>query len=70
MIPTKRRRLKLAFGSLFLVLLAAAMVACGGGSSSTPITPSGGTPTGNYTVTVTGVSGSLTRSVNITVNVQ
>jgi len=45
-------------------------VSCGGGSSSTPITPSGGTPTGNYTVTVTGVSGSLTRSVNITVNVQ
>jgi hypothetical protein len=72
LIPTKRRRLKLAFGSLFLVLLAAAMVACGGGSSSTttPVTVPG-TPTGNYTVTVTGASGTLSpSSVNVTVTVQ
>jgi len=71
LIPTKRRRLKLAFGSLFLVLLAAALVACGGGGGgggNPP--PSGGTPAGTYTVTVTGVSGSLTRSANITVTVQ
>ena len=69
LIPTKRRRLKLAFGSLFLVLLAAGMVACGGGSSTTtPTSP--GTPTGSYTVTVTGVNGSLTSSTNVTVTVQ
>jgi hypothetical protein len=69
LIPTKRRRLKLAFGSLFLVLLGAAMVACGSGSSSTgPTNP--GTPVGSYTVTVTGTSGSLVRSANVTVTVQ
>jgi len=72
-IPTKRRRLKLAFGSLFLVLLAAALVACGGSSSPPPVS-NPGTPTGNYTVTVTGVSsttsGSLSRSVNVPVTVQ
>jgi subtilase family serine protease len=67
-IPTKRRRLKLAFGSLFLVLLAAALVACGGSSIST--TTGAGTPSDNYTVTVTGTSGSLSRSVNVPVYVQ
>jgi ABC-type glycerol-3-phosphate transport system substrate-binding protein len=61
--------LKLAFGSLFLVLLGAALVACGG-SSSTPPPTSPGTPVGSYTVTVTGTSGSLVRSANVTVTVQ
>ncbi len=73
LIPTKRRRLKLAFGSLFLVLMGAALVACGG--SSTVIPPlSGGTPAGTYTVTVTGTSTiagtSVSRSANITVTVE
>jgi hypothetical protein len=70
LIPTKRRRLKLAFGSLFFVLLAAALVACGGGSSSTTTITNTGTPVGTYTVTVTGVSGSLSRSANVTVTVE
>jgi hypothetical protein len=69
LIPTKRRRLKLAFGSLSLVLLAAAMVACGGSSSSSP-PPNSGTPVGSYTVTVKGTSGTLSSSVNVTVTVQ
>jgi hypothetical protein len=46
------------------------LVACGGGSSSPPPPPSGGTPPGNYTVTVTGTSGSLSHGANVTVNVQ
>jgi hypothetical protein len=66
-IPTKRRRLKLAFGSLFLVLLGAALVACGGSGVSTTST---GTPSGNYTATVTATSGSLSRSLNVPVYVQ
>jgi hypothetical protein len=71
LIPTKRRRLKLAFGSLFLVLLGAALVACGGSSSTTTTTITNpGTPVGNYTVTVTGVSGSLSRGASITVTVE
>ena len=74
-IPTKRRRLKLAFGSLFLVLLGAAMVACGGGSSTTTTPPvNNGTPTGSYTVVVTGTStiagASVTNSANVTVTVE
>jgi hypothetical protein len=68
LIPGRKRRLKLAFGSLVLALLAAGFVACGGGSSTTT-TGSSGTPTGTYTVTVTGTSGNLTQSVNVVVSV-
>jgi hypothetical protein len=70
LIPTRRRRLKLAFGSLFLVLLTAALVACGGGSSTTTVPTNPGTPTGSYTVTVTGTSGSLSHGLNVSVTVQ
>jgi hypothetical protein len=70
LIPTRRRRLKLAFGSLFLVLLAAALVACGGSGGGGSTTTNPGTPTGNYTVTVTGTSGSLSHPLLVTVNVQ
>jgi hypothetical protein len=69
LILGKRRRAKLAFGLLLFALLAAAFVACGGGSSSSaPSSP--GTPTGNYTATVTGTSGTLSHSLNVPVTVQ
>ena len=69
LIPGRKRRAKLAFGLVVFALLAAAFVACGGGSGSTPVsTP--GTPTGNYTVTVTATSGKLSHSLNIPVTVQ
>jgi hypothetical protein len=69
-IPTRRRRPKMAFGLLVFALLVAAFVACGGGSSSTPSVPSNpGTPAGTYTVTVTATSGSLSHTVNVSVTV-
>jgi hypothetical protein len=69
LISRKNRRHKLAFGLLVFALLAAAFVACGGGSSTTgPSSP--GTPTGSYTVTVTGTSGQLSHPLNIPVTVQ
>jgi hypothetical protein len=67
-MTTKIRRLKFAFGFMGVALLAATFVACGGGSSAPP--PSGGTPTGSYTVTVTGTSSSLTNTVNVPVLVE
>jgi hypothetical protein len=69
LILGKRRRVKLAFGLLLFALLAAAFVACGGGSSSSaPSSP--GTPTGNYTATVTGTSGNLSHPLLVSVTVQ
>jgi sugar lactone lactonase YvrE len=45
------------------------LVACGGGSSSTP-TPTGGTPSGTYTVTVQGTAGALNATTTVTLTVQ
>jgi hypothetical protein len=70
---TKSRVRKLALGLLAATLLAAAFVACGGGASSGGGGGGGtnpGTPTGNYTLTVTGTSGSVTHSIQINVTVQ
>ncbi len=49
------------------VVLAIGMAACGGSGSSITTTASGGTPTGNYSITVTGsaTSGSVTDSHNV-----
>lgn len=58
-------------GLLFLIL-AAAGISCGGGSSSTSHQLTGGTPAGNYTVTITaaGSSGGPSHTTNVTVTVQ
>jgi hypothetical protein len=69
LIPRKKRRVKLAFGLLVFALLAAAFVACGGSSSSI-VTTSTGTPTGSYTIVVTGTSGTLSHTLNVPVTVQ
>ena len=67
LITGKKRRVKLAFGLLVFALLAAAFVACGGSSSSAPSSP--GTPTGSYTITVTGTSTTASGTLSHTLNV-
>jgi hypothetical protein len=73
-VPRKRR-----WGGLLSVLFFAVLmisVSCGGGStggsggSGGGGTTDPGTPTGNYTVTVTGTSGSLTHTASLTLTVQ
>jgi len=63
-----RRRFGWALAVLLLTLFAMlAVAACGGGSGYTNPT---GTPAGNYTVKVTGTSGSLSNSSTINLTVQ
>ncbi len=66
-VPSRRRRMT-GFGLMLLVFFAAG-VGCGGGSSSGSV-KTGGTPKGNYSITVTATSGSLTHTANVAVTVQ
>lgn len=67
MIPRRRRVSSLLTVLLFLGL-AGAMTGCGGGGSQTsPGSP--GTPVGSYTITVTGTSGSITQTTNVSLTV-
>ena len=70
-LPGRRRRWMGLTGLLFCVFLAAG-AGCGGGSSSgsTNSQSSPGTPTGNYVITVTASSGSISHSSNVAVSVQ
>jgi Pro-kumamolisin, activation domain/Bacterial Ig-like domain (group 3) len=70
-IAAKRRRLKLSLGFAALCLVAAMAVGCGGGSSGGGggSTTDPGTPAGTYSVTVTGTSGSITQTANVSVTV-
>ena len=67
-VPSRRRRMT-GIGLMLLVFFAAG-VGCGGGSSSGGSAKTGGTPKGNYSITVTATSGSLTHTANVAVTVQ
>jgi subtilase family serine protease len=66
-VPSRRHRCSVALG---VSLLAFTMLGsgCGGGSSTSHSVPV--SPTGNFTVVVTAVSGSITRTVNVSVTVE
>jgi hypothetical protein len=68
--PHKRRRWRILFGA-FLLAGAGFVIGCGGGGSSgSPVAHDPGTPTGNYTVTVTATSGSLSHNLSFRLVVQ
>ena len=66
-IGRPKNRIRVAGLMLWCLILAGLSLqfACGGGGKP----GSTGTPAGNYTVTVTGTSGSLQRSINVALNV-
>ncbi|HKH98943.1 MAG TPA: FG-GAP-like repeat-containing protein [Candidatus Sulfotelmatobacter sp.] len=65
------RRKVLSFLFVFLVLSACMFqAACGGGGSSTTPPPSGGTPSGSYTITVTGSASGIQHTGTATLTVQ
>jgi len=67
--PRLRLRLRTPAGALLLLVLL--WVGCGGGSSFVvPPTPTGGTPSGTYVVTVTATSGHLSRAVTMQLTVK
>jgi hypothetical protein len=69
-VPSRRRKSTAMF-AVVLLAFAVTGIGCGGsssGGSSTQRTP--GTPAGNYTVVVSATSGSITRTLNVSVVVQ
>jgi subtilase family serine protease len=67
-VPSRRRRIA-GLGLMLLVFFAAG-VGCGGSSSSNGNTQTGGTPAGNYTIIVTGTSGTQTHTASVVLTVQ
>jgi hypothetical protein len=68
-IPAHRRRWRSMLGTfMLLAFLAVGFVSCGGGNSSSNNSIPG-TTAGNYTVTVTGTSGSITQTTTVSVTV-
>jgi uncharacterized repeat protein (TIGR03803 family) len=67
---SQQLRLRILTLSGVLLLAAIGWAACGGGSTPPFAPPTGGTPAGNYTLTVTATSGHLTHSSTVQLSVQ
>jgi hypothetical protein len=68
-IPARHRRWRSMLRMFtLLAFLAVGLISCGGNSSSNSGSP--GTTTGNYTITVTGASGSITQTTTVQLTVE
>ncbi len=72
-LGSRRRRLGVGMMCFLITTLTLVLASCGGGSgisSSGGSSGSAGTPTGTYSIVVTGTSGSLIGTTNVTLTVQ
>jgi hypothetical protein len=70
-VPARRRGWRALLGMVLLVVLSTGVEACGGSKGSgTCLAIRPATTAGNYTVTVTGVSGAITEQGTVTLTVQ
>jgi uncharacterized repeat protein (TIGR01451 family) len=67
---TARNRILAALGLCFVLTGVVFLVSCGGGPRVEDHRPTGGTPPGAYTITVTSTSGSAQHSTAVTLTVQ
>jgi FG-GAP-like repeat/Abnormal spindle-like microcephaly-assoc'd, ASPM-SPD-2-Hydin len=69
LLPWKRKR-PLLMAIVFITLVGASFVGCGGGGSSSPPQTTPGTTAGSYTANITATSDSLSHNTTMTVVVQ
>lgn len=69
-LPLRRRKWQTMFGMLLLATLAAVVSGCGVSKAPGATQGSGGTTAGAYAITVTGISGSMQSTTNVSVSVQ
>jgi len=69
MTPTTPSRLRALTAMGVLALLTLMWIACGGGGSFVASPPTGGTPSGTYTITVTATSGQLAHGLTVKLTV-